>query len=269
MSAYAGQRMLAGAPGSRTTLLMLRANAVEPRPIDLIRETPGQTRATARRLPGGQAYVRVASFGPGVVNQIQTSVASLGAAATRGLILDVRDTADGAPQDGAAAARLFVKNGTLSTLQARAGVPTVTSAGAADGALAMPLVVIVSGGTAHAAEVFAAALADNKRATLVGTPTAGLAGSQTLVKLEDPAGDHGLLLTTARYMRADGTAIHGRGLRPLALVEVPLVGFDDPAPQTDVALERALVVLENPSAAAAPAAPQGASTATPPNPHAE
>lgn len=271
MSAFTGARLLSGAPGSRTTLLVLRANAVEPRPIDLVREVPDQTRATARRLPGGQAYLRVTSFGPGAAKQIQTSVAALGTAAADGLIVDLRDTADGSPQDGAAAARLFVKSGTLSTVQGRSGAPTVTSAGAGDGALTMPLVAIVSGGTAHAAEVFAAALADNKRATLVGTPTAGLAGTQTLIKLDDPAGAHGLLLTTSRFMRADGTPIHGRGLRPETLVEVPLVGFDEAAPATDATLARAVEVLENPQAPGAPpaaTAPASPSTQRP-TPHVE
>lgn len=261
MSAHTGARLLAGAPGSRTTLLVLRANVVEPRPVDLVREVPATTRATGRRLPGGQAYVRVASFGPGAVDQIRTSVAALGSAANSGLVIDLRDTADGTPQDGAAAARLFVKTGTLSTQLARNAAPVVTAAASGDGALTMPVVLVVSVGTAHAAEVFAGALTDNKRATLVGTPTAGLAGTQTLVTLPD---EHGLLLTTSRFMRADGTTpIHARGVRPDVLVELPLVAFDEAAPAVDAALARAVDALKNPPAPAttpaAPTAPQSQS----------
>ena len=49
----------------------------------------------------------------------------------------------------------------------------------------MPVVLLVSDGTSNAAEIFAAALSRNKRATLVGEPTAGLAAVQRLVKLPE------------------------------------------------------------------------------------
>ncbi len=128
------------------------------------------------------------------------------------VLIDLRSTADGAPEDGIAAARLFVKSGTLATRASRVDpAPTVTSAGPGDGALTMPVVLLVSTGTANAAEVFAAALANNRRARLVGEPTAGIAGVQRLVKL--PEG-HGLWLTYAQYLQADGTPIHQNGLRP-------------------------------------------------------
>ena len=93
----------------------------------------------------------------------------------------------------------------------------------------MPVVLLVSTGTANAAEVFAAALANNRRARLVGEPTAGIAGVQRLVRL--PEG-HGLWLTYAQYLQADGTPIHQNGLRPDVAVEVPSVGFDETPPAT-------------------------------------
>ena len=60
---------------------------------------------------------------------------------------------------------------------------TTITAGPGDGAVAMPVVLLISNGTANAAEVFAAALAGNNRAELVGEPTAGLAAEQKLVLL--------------------------------------------------------------------------------------
>lgn len=239
MSVHTATRMLAGAPGTSMSLLVVRSNLIDPHTVPLTREVPSSTRATGRRLPGGEAYVRVASFGSGVTDQLRSSIAALGATGA-GMIIDVRDTADGTPEDGIAVARLFVKSGTLATKATRDGTPVVTSAVTGDGALTMPIVLLVSFGTAHAAEVFAAALIDNDRATLVGTPTAGLAASQTLVEL--PEG-HGLLLTTARYLRADGTPIHTRPLRPSVLVEPPVVAFDEAPPATDATLARAVEIL--------------------------
>jgi carboxyl-terminal processing protease len=241
MSVHTAASMLAGQPGSSVNLLVIRVNMAEPRPVVVTREVPATTRATARRLPGGEAYLRVSSFGSGAVEQIKAAVASLGTATNAGLIIDLRDVGDGAPEAGAEAARLFVKSGTLSTVAARNGAPVKTEAGAGDGTFTMPVVALVSGGTAQAAEVFAAALADNGRGTIVGLPTAGLAATQTLVRL--PEG-HGLMLTTARHIRADGSPLHGRGLRPATLVEVSVVPFDETPPQGDPTLDRGVEVLK-------------------------
>ncbi|MFO7302282.1 MAG: S41 family peptidase [Acidobacteriota bacterium] len=241
MSVHAGTRMLAGAPGSSVTLLVIRSNAAEPRPIVVTREVASTERVSSRRLPGGEAYVRIDSFGDGVVDQLRQAIGSLGAAADAGLIIDIRNTADGPLDHGIDAARLFVDaGGRLAARQGREGAPEPVTADQGDGVFTMPVVLLVSNGTGGAAELFAAALADNGRATLVGMPTAGIAGEQTLVRLPD---DHGLLLTTARWVRADDTPIHGQGLRPDVLVEVPIVPFDEEPPATDAVLERAVTIL--------------------------
>lgn len=255
MSTHAGTRLLAGDAGSKVSLLVFRGNAADPHTIELTREEPPTDRATSRKLATGEHYVRVTSFAPGAANAIRGAVQALGATASAGIILDLRDLADGTPEEGIAAAKLFVAKGTLATRAGRSGDPVVIGAAAGDGALSMPLVAIVTRGTGNAAEVMAAALAGNKRAVLVGEPTAGLAGVQTLVRL--PEG-HGLLLTTARYLQADGKSIHvgreGGGLRPEIPVELPAVAFDQPAPEGDVLLDRAVAELKK-LAPARPAAP--------------
>jgi carboxyl-terminal processing protease len=237
LSALAGTRLLRGAPGSRVKLLVFRNNAAEPRPFELVRETLAGEPVTTRRLAGGETYVRIASFGPKTAALLR---AQLPTGSAGRVALDLRGTADGAAEDGIAAARLFVPKGRLATRAARDAANVTIDAGTGDGVLTMPVVMLVSNGTAHAAEVFAAALAGNDRATLVGEPTAGLAGVQRLVHL--PEG-HGLWLTYGRYLQADGTPIHQNGLRPDVPVEVPAVGFDEKPPADDIVLERALKEL--------------------------
>lgn len=298
MSEFAGNRLLHGAPGSKVTLLIIRnGNTGDPHPVELVREVPKNDRAEGKRLPGGEAYVRVSSFGPGAADALRSAVTATGPAATKGVIIDLRDVADGPPEEGIAAARLFVKSGTIAI---RAGRPTVLASGNSstavtggtngtvrgatqapsttppptappqttrptipdsavktvaapgDGALGMPVVLLVSNGTAHAAEIFAAALSNNKRATLVGEPTAGLAGVQRLVRL--PEG-HGLMLTTERYLQTDGVPIHSRGLRPNVLVEIPTIGFEEQKPTTDPVLDRGIKELTSPTPATAAAQP--------------
>ena len=90
------------------------------------------------------------------------------------------------------------------------------AAQAGDGAIDLPVQVLVTTGTSGAAEIFAAALDGNKRADLVGEHTLGRAGIQKLVKLPE---NRGLWLTYARYLTPSGEAIHGKGLKPDVEVE--------------------------------------------------
>ena len=240
MSAVAGTRLLRGAPGSRVVLQVFRGNAADPHRVELVREAGKSDRASSRRLPGGEAYLRIASFGPGAAAAIQQSVASLGAPAKNGLIVDLRGTADGTAEEGIAAARLFVQNGTLATLAARNSPPVVSLAAKGDGALAMPVVLLTSNGTANGAEIFASALQGTKRGRLVGEPTAGIAGVQKLVPLDEGTG---LWMTHARYLQQDGTPIHEQGLRPDVAVQAPVVGFDETPPATDEILTEGIAEL--------------------------
>jgi carboxyl-terminal processing protease len=256
MSAIAGARLLRGAPGSKVSVLVLRGSTSDPHTIDLVREAPTGEAVTSRKLPSGALYLRVASFGSGASEAIraQLPVGELlspdlprnipPAGAANGVVIDLRATADGTPEEAIAAARLFVKSGTLATRVTRNAANAVTTATPADGPLTMPVVLLVSNGTANAAEIFAAALKGNNRARLVGEPTAGIAGVQRLVRL--PEG-HGLWLTYAQYAQGDGTPIHGRALRPDVAVEMPTVGFEETPPPGDPALDRAIEELKKPT----------------------
>jgi carboxyl-terminal processing protease len=111
------------------------------------------------------------------------------------------------------------------------------AASAGDGAIDLPVTLLVTTGTSGAAELFAAALTGNKRADMVGERTLGRAGIQKLVKLPD---GRGLWLTYARYVTPGGDLIQGRGLTPDVAVDEPDVDFGEPKPATDAILDAAI-----------------------------
>jgi len=241
MSAVTGTRLLRGAPGTKVSLTVIRGNPADPHAIDLVRALPsgGITMATQ---PGGFARVRVTSFTPDASNALRGIFDQLANQKVGGAVIDLRGTADGDLETGIAAARLFVKSGTLGIRAGRKTEKVTTTAAPGDGAITMPIVLLVSNGTANAAEVFAAALSGNDRAELVGEPTAGIAARQRLVRLPE---NFGLWITYERYLTVDGAhPIHDRGLRPTVGVEMPVVGFDEVPPTTDQPLTRAIEVLK-------------------------
>jgi carboxyl-terminal processing protease len=242
MSALEGTRLLRGAPGSKVVLSVFRNNVVDIREFPLERAAPTPSLVTSKPLADGAADLRIASFGPGAAAALGSAIQSATRAGASRLLIDVRGTADGSVDEGIAAARLFVKSGVLAILAGRETADQIkTTANPGDGSVTLPVVVLISNGTAGAGEVFAAALSGHERAELVGEPTAGIAAVEHLVPLPDGAG---LWLTYRRYLTIDGQPIHERGLRPTVGVEEPFVGFDDTPPAADPVFDRGLETLK-------------------------
>lgn len=243
MSVFEGSRALRGAPGSKVTLLVIRGNAADPHTIELVREVRPAGPDVTGRLDGKAGYIRVSSFGPGVVKAISTQAAELASGGATGFVIDLRDVATGALDNGLAASRLFVSTGTLAIKEVRGAArqPIVAGgAGASDGAIKLPAVVLVNDGTSGAAELFAAALSENKRAALVGERTEGRTAMQKLVRLPDGSG---MLVSNAWYLTPAGAAINEKGIGPTVAVEGPDIEFGAAAPATDPILQKGLETL--------------------------
>jgi carboxyl-terminal processing protease len=237
LSAYEGRRLLRGAPGSKVSLLVIRGNAADPHPVDLVRERTTGPEVTSRMADATTGYVRVLEFSKEAPSRVKQAVDGLAKTNAARYLIDLRGTAGGDLDDGVAVARLFVKSGTLAIRQAKGDQREPIAAQPGDGAITAPVVLLVNQGTAGAAEVFAAALDDNDRADLVGEQTIGRAARQRLITLPDGSG---LLLSHLRYLTPDGNAIHEKGLTPDEEVEQPEVEFGAEPPTPDTTLQKAL-----------------------------
>lgn len=243
LSVFDGARLLAGAPGTKVSIVIIRGNAADPHTVDLIREPlPKDPGAIGSRMAAPNVgYVRIPAFSATTSSAVAAAATALAKQGGTKLVIDLRQTAEGPLDAGIDLARRFVPSGTLAIRAARNGAREEIKAATGDGVLTMPVVLLVNSGTSGAAELFAAALAGNKRAELIGEPTHGRAGIQKLVRL--PEG-HGLWVTHAAYLTPGGEAIHEKGLKPAVDVEEPDVEFGarpDPSkgdPILDKALEK-------------------------------
>lgn len=253
MSVFEGIRLLRGQPGSKVTLTVIRGNAADPHEIPLVREKPSGALVSGKAATPEVGYIRIASFRDGVVDQLKKQIADLSKTGSKALVIDVRHTAEGSLENGIAVARLFVKSGTLAMkggreprdsdkagkdAAAKSAPRETISAKAGDGTIDLPVQILITNGTAGAAEVFAAALDGNKRGDLIGEHTLGRAGVQKLVKLPE---NRGLWLTYARYLTPSGESIQGKGLKPDVEVEdLDVAEFGAPASDADPILDAAL-----------------------------
>jgi len=236
ISIYEGDRMLHGQPGSKVSLLVIRGNAADPHEIDLTRERGAAPELTSKMADATTGYIHIVEFSKRAPVQVKQAIDALAKTGATRYILDLRGATRGDLDDGLAAARLFVKTGTLAVRESKANKETV-SAQTGDGAVAAPVVLLVDQSTARAGEVFAAALDGNKRAEMIGEHTVGSAAKQRLVKLPDGSA---MLLSYLRYLAPDGNAIHEKGLQPEVQVDEPDVEFGATAPTTDPTLQRAV-----------------------------
>jgi len=237
MSAYEGSRLLRGPVGSKVSLLVIRGNAADPHMVDLVRERVTGPDLTTRMADPSTGYIRVVQFSPDSAARLKQSIDDLAKTGASRYVIDLRGTSRGDLDEGVAAARLFVKGGTLAIRLGRADAREPIAAQPPDGVVTSPVALLVDIGTAGAAEVFAAALDGNGRADMIGTNTLGRAARQRLVKLPDQSG---LWLTNQRYLTPSGTPIHETGLVPDVSIEPSEIEFGATAPTPDEALQRAV-----------------------------
>jgi carboxyl-terminal processing protease len=238
LSVFEGTRMLRGAPGSKVTLTVIRGSAAEPHDIVLVREKVAGPAVTSRLIGTDVGYLRVVSFRNTATDDIKKQIADLSKSGARSLLIDLRRTAEGPLDNGLAAARLFVKSGTLAVKAGREKTDRVTIAARPNDAISdLPVTLLVTTGTSGAAELFVAALDGNDRADIVGERTLGRAGLQKLVQLPE---NRGLWLTYAKYLTPKGDPIHGKGIEPDVRIDEPDVEFGAAAPEKDLMLDTAL-----------------------------
>jgi carboxyl-terminal processing protease len=169
-------------------------------------------------------YVSVLWFGSGTSTRVASALRRFVAAHVDGVVVDLRDDPGGLLVEAVRTASLFLHGGSVVTLVGAHSPRHTYRASVSNLVPRLRVALLVDGGTASSAEVLAAALQDNGRATVVGTRTFGKAVVQTLEPL---AGGGALALTTARYLTPAGEDISRRGVTPDVVVR------DDPRTHVD------------------------------------
>lgn len=226
MSVGQAQALLAGEPGAIVKVSVIRRSKPEPEELNLTLAKMGPPRLLEDKMQDDIAYLRVQGFDTGMSKQIREKLAQFEKQGAKKLIFDLRDCSTGDIAEGISTAQLFVPSGTISTLKGQTVSTDTVAAEAAKVAWKLPVSVLISNGTAGAAEIVASAIGGNHRGETVGERTFGTASVQKLIQLDDGAA---LILTVANYYTPDGKSIAAEGVAPT--VEVNPYG--DEAAVTD------------------------------------
>ena len=171
------------------------------------------------RQVDGYGLIELTQFRARTTAELRDALADLDEAGVAGVVLDLRGNGGGFLSSALGVASQFLPEGVTVAYQTQRTGPNVRHRTGSDGiSLGVPLVVLVDADTASAAEIVAAALADNRRAPLVGQQTFGKGSVQLSFDLSD---DSLIRVTVGKWLTANGVPIDGAGLAPDVEIESP------------------------------------------------
>jgi carboxyl-terminal processing protease len=208
-----------GQPGTPIKLTVKRGDQA-PFDVSLVRAVIHVQSVRGHLERENIAYIRIASFAEQTAKELETTYTDIKQKAggkLAGLVLDLRSDPGGLLDQAVAVSDAFLDHGEIvSTRGRRPDDAQRFNAHQGDITNGLPIVVLIDGGTASAAEIVAGALQDHHRAVLLGTRSFGKGSVQTIIPM---AGGSALRLTTARYYTPSGRSIQAKGIEPDILVE--------------------------------------------------
>lgn len=203
-------KVLRGKPGTTVVLKIERPGVSTPIELKLQRSTIHQSAVRrAAMLGDGVGYIDLKAFSDSTTEELNGAIGSLLAHGMKTLVLDMRTNPGGLLNQGVRVSDLFLDQG-QKIVSMRGRVPDANreySDTAQQRWPQLPLLVLVDGRSASAAEIVAGALQDHDRAVIIGTPTYGKGSAQSVISF---APEGGLKITTARWFTPVGRSITRR-----------------------------------------------------------
>ena len=232
--------LVKGEAGTDVTLTIFRESTGEVLEKTVTRQDIQVQTVSWRMMDDNIGYISITNFRENTHNQFKEALDTLEAEGMEKLVLDLRNNTGGLVKSAHEIGEELLPEGIM--------VYTMDKEGNREDTLCddvyndVPMVVLVNGNSASAAEILAGAIQDTGRGELIGTTTFGKGLVQRLFTLPDGSG---LNVTIQKYYTPNGTSIHGVGITPDYEVELP----EEYAQQTnipaeaDTQLQKAMEVL--------------------------
>jgi carboxyl-terminal processing protease len=205
-----------GAPGTPIKLTIRHTEKGDPFELTLTREVIKVPSVKARVESDNVGYIRISSFSeqtqPGLDKAITDLKTQLGNKMV-GYVIDLRNNPGGLLNSAISVSNTFLDSGEIVSTRGRNpdDVDHMDAKPGLDKTKGIPVVILINGGTASAAEIVSGALQDHHRAIIMGTQSFGKGSVQTILPLKN---EGGLRLTTAEYFTPSGRSIQAKGITP-------------------------------------------------------
>jgi carboxyl-terminal processing protease len=212
-------KLISGPVGTRVTLTVFDPESGKSHEVTLKRAPIEIDNVRWKPLPGdGIVQLRIAAFNKGVTKDLRKALTGLSAHGVKGIILDLRNNPGGLLDEAIGSTSQFLGKGNVLLEKSSDG--KITSVPVKPGGVAtrIPLVVLVNGGTASAAEIMAGAIQDAGRAKLLGRKTFGTGTVLRQFKLSDGSA---LMLAVREWLTPKGHSIWHKGISPDIMVKLP------------------------------------------------
>jgi carboxyl-terminal processing protease len=214
---------LQGEDGSIASLTVVSADR-PPRAVNVRRahvEVPSIENARIIDAASGVAYLKLVSFQKTTTRDLDATLWQLHRDGMKSLIIDLRGNPGGLLSTSVEIADKFIASGTIVSTRGRSAQEDFNYTAHKVGTWHVPLTVLIDGDSASASEIFAGAIQDNRRGTIVGRRSFGKGSVQGIFPL-DRGGSEGLggvRLTTAKFYAPSGRPISGGGVTPDVTVQ--------------------------------------------------
>jgi C-terminal peptidase prc len=213
LSVMQAVNLIRGEAGSTVRLLVMRKSFAEPREFAIKRALINIKSVKSRQLEEGIGYLRISSFQNNTTGKVEEALNDLGSRQNKlkGLVIDLRNNPGGLLDQSVGVADKFIDNDLIVTVRGRDAKSETKYNGKTLGTHPpFPIIILINGGSASAAEILSGSLHDHGKAILAGEKTFGKGTVQALYTLTDGSA---LKLTTSRYYLPSGAAI-GQGIYP-------------------------------------------------------
>ena len=215
----AAVKIMRGEPNTEVTLTIMRKDKNgrnETIDLVIVREKIRVETIDSKIIDDNIGYIKITSFDELTYKDFKTELDKLDAKNIEGLIIDLRNNPGGLLSVTGKIADELLGEGDIVYTQTKDGKREYIKSGKS--MVNYPLTLLVNGGSASASEILAGAIKDHGRGTLIGTTTFGKGVVQRLKDLPDGSG---LKLTISEYFTPNGTNIHGIGIEPDIVIELP------------------------------------------------
>jgi carboxyl-terminal processing protease len=209
-----------GEKGTEVVVTIFRPSINESMEFSIIRDEIKVPAATWNMIPGTDvALIRMSQFSANLHDDIKQNVKEAEAAGATHLIVDVRNNPGGLLEQAVKVTSEFLKDGNVLIQEDATGKREPFRVRNGGVATEIPVTVLINHGSASSAEIFAGAIQDHERGTVIGETTFGTGTVLRPFELEDGSA---LLLGTSQWLTANGRLIRKQGIQPDIEVELPV-----------------------------------------------